>query len=113
MLFKVTTRGADLEDLVPKCPTGEASCVQTFVNDLVSVAGVIVKRLVTSTGDPAHKLDGPTFEKVVCMLLEEQYKDGVPETIADEYVLRCFFLGIILITLSVAFLRRRLTPPSC
>ena len=84
ILLNSTTLGMNLDAFVQS-----KRSVEEFTRGLVLDARSIIKDLITSRNS-ASELNGFAFEKLVCMLLEEQYKDGVSKEITAEFVHHLF-----------------------
>ena len=85
-LLNTTMRGADLDTFVDS-----TTSVEEFTRELISRAGTTIVRLINVKNHEVPELSGPAFEKLVCMLLEDKYKDGVHEQITDKFALISLF----------------------
>ena len=84
ILLNTTTLGMDLHAFVKS-----KKSVEQFARELVRRAVTVLANLI-NVDNSVFKLSGPAFEKLVCMLLGDEYKDGVPANIADEFAHHIF-----------------------
>lgn len=76
ILLNTTTLGMNLDAFVDS-----KQSVEEFSRNLLRHAGGVISNLRTVTNS-----SWPAFEQLVCMLLEDEYKDGVSLQIANEFV---------------------------
>jgi hypothetical protein len=86
ILLKPTTLGLDLHKFVQSNQS-----VEQFTQDLMGQAGGVVGCLVHHDSVRA-KLAGLAFEMLVCMLLDDQHKDGVAVELTWEFAERPFII---------------------
>ena len=79
ILLNTTTRGMDLFAFVQS-----EKSVEEFTRELIIDARGTISHLI-NVRNSAAELSGPAFKKLVCMLLEDDYKDGVSTEIANEF----------------------------
>ena len=85
ILLNTTTLGMDLHAFVKS-----KKSVEQFARELVRRAVTVLANLINVKNHQVPELSGPAFEKLVCVLLGDEYKDGVPANIADEFAHHIF-----------------------
>jgi len=80
ILLNTTTLGMNLDAFVQS-----KRSVEEFTRGLFLDAESLLSRLISSRNSDSM-LSGAAFEKLVCMLLEDQYKDGVREKITNAFL---------------------------
>jgi hypothetical protein len=87
ILLNTTTLGMNLDAFLES-----KSSVEQFTRELIQRARSTLSHLINVKNSVAE-LSGPAFEKLVCMLLDDDYKDGVSKEIANEFDhhIFCFF----------------------
>jgi uncharacterized protein YfcZ (UPF0381/DUF406 family) len=86
-LLNATTCGMDLHAFFQS-----KQSVEQFTRELIQAARGSISDLI-NVKNPAVELSGEAFEKLVCMLLKDEYNDGVSKKIANKFDhIFCFFL---------------------
>jgi len=80
ILLNTTTLGMYLHAFVQSNKS-----VEQFTRERLRHAGGVISSLI-NVDNTIPKLSGPAFQKLVCMLLEDEYKDGVSLQIANEFL---------------------------
>ena len=80
ILLDATMRGMDLHSFAQS-----KKSVEEFTRELILFARITISNLVNVKNREVPELGGPAFEKLVCMLLEDKYKDGVSPEMTEKF----------------------------